>query len=212
MLSASVDGNLLGLHNSSDHTHPHPIIANLNPPRLETSKEIKKKTELSHRSSRRLHPVHGSLLTNWPLYTVCWHSDVFWPLSLSVLIDWPSGTFAGDTLRLIRDVHIRTLDDVIRIHEDLCTVVSRTASAFSVWFLLHWISHETGCIFLMIRFCVEIQLLLKSEEYKAIPMSVASNALLLLFYLYLFVFPCVIAAGISGNCAGEIHIITWSAQ
>ena len=43
MLSASVDGNLLGLHNSSDHTHPHPIIANLNPPRLETSKEIKKK-------------------------------------------------------------------------------------------------------------------------------------------------------------------------
>ena len=64
----------------------------------------------------------------------------------------------------------------------------------------------------MIRFCVEIQLLLESEEYKAIPMSVASNALLLLFYLYLFVFPCVIAAGISGNCAGEIHIITWSAQ
>ena len=49
MLSASVDGNLLGLHNSSDHTHPRPIIANLNPPRLETSKEIKKKTELSHR-------------------------------------------------------------------------------------------------------------------------------------------------------------------
>ena len=64
----------------------------------------------------------------------------------------------------------------------------------------------------MIRFCVEIQLLLESEEYKAIPMSVALNALLLLFYLYLLVFPCVIAAGISGNCAGEIHIITWSAQ
>ena len=64
----------------------------------------------------------------------------------------------------------------------------------------------------MIRFCVEIQLLLESEEYKAIPMSVASNAPLLLFYLYLFVFPCVIAAGISGNCAGKIHIITWSAQ
>ena len=60
---------------------------------------------------------------------------------------------------------------------------------------------------LMIRFCVEIQLLLESEEYKAIPMSVASHALLLLFYLYLFVFPCVIAAGISGNCAGKIHII-----
>ena len=59
----------------------------------------------------------------------------------------------------------------------------------------------------MIEFSVEIELLLESEEYKAIPMSVASYALLLPFYLYLFIFPCVMAAGISGNCAGKIHII-----
>lgn len=166
---------------------------------------------MSHRSSRRLHPVHGSLLTNWPLFTVCWHLDVFWPLTLSVLINWPSGTFAEDTLRLFRDVHIRTLDDVIRIHDDLCTVVSRTSSAFSVWFLLHWISHGTGCILLVIRFCVEIELL-DSKEYTAISKSVASYILFLTFYIYLFVFPCVIAAGISGNCAGKLHIITWRAQ
>ena len=59
----------------------------------------------------------------------------------------------------------------------------------------------------MIEFSVEIELLLESKEYKAIPMSVASYALLLPFYLYLFIFPCAIAAGISGNCAGKIHII-----
>ena len=59
----------------------------------------------------------------------------------------------------------------------------------------------------MIRFCVEIELLLESEEYTAIPMSVASHSLLLPFYIYLFVFPCVIASGISGNCAGKIHIM-----
>ena len=58
----------------------------------------------------------------------------------------------------------------------------------------------------MIEFSLEIELM-EYEEYEAIPMSVASYALLLLFYLYLFIFPCVIAAGISGNCAGKIHII-----
>lgn len=58
----------------------------------------------------------------------------------------------------------------------------------------------------MIEFSLEIELM-EYEEYEAIPMSVASYALLLPFYLYLFIFPCVIAAGISGNCAGKIHII-----
>ena len=65
----------------------------------------------------------------------------------------------------------------------------------------------------MISFCVEMELLLESEEYKAIPMGVASHSLLLPFYIYLFVFLFVIAAGISaGNCAGKINIITWRAQ
>lgn len=58
----------------------------------------------------------------------------------------------------------------------------------------------------MIDFSLEIELM-EYEEYEAIPMRVASYALLLPFYLYLFIFPCVIAAGISGNCAGKIHKI-----
>ena len=62
---------------------------------------------------------------------------------------------------------------------------------------------------LVIGSSVEIELI-EYEEYKAIPMNVASNALLLPFYLYLFIFPCVMAAGISGNCAGKIHIIGYS--
>ena len=62
----------------------------------------------------------------------------------------------------------------------------------------------------MIEFSLEIELM-EYEEYEAIPMSVASYALLLPFYLYLFIFPCVMAAGISGKCAGKIHVITWRA-
>ncbi|PFX21139.1 Transposon Tf2-11 polyprotein [Stylophora pistillata] len=42
------------------------------------------------------------------------------------------GTIAKDTLRLIRDIENGTLDDVIRIHEDLCTVVLTTVSAYRV--------------------------------------------------------------------------------
>ena len=37
-----------------------------------------------------------------------------------------------DALRIIRELQDGTLDDVIRIHEDLCTVVFSTVSAYSV--------------------------------------------------------------------------------
>ena len=82
-----------------------------------------------------------------------------------------SGTFAEDTLRLIRDPQNRTLDDVIRIHEDLCTVVFSTVSAYSVWFLLHVISHGVGFMLLMIWFSIEMSLDYESNTLKQLPPS-----------------------------------------
>lgn len=83
--------------------------------------------------------------------------EIFCCHSIDPLITF-SGTFAEDTLRLIRDPQNRILDDVIRIHEDLCKVVFSTVSAYSVWFLLHVISHGVGYMLLMIFFSIEMSL------------------------------------------------------
>lgn len=112
------------------------------------------------------------------------------------------GTFAEDTLRLIRDPQNRTLDDVIRIHEDLCTVVFSTVSAYSVWFLLHVISHGVGFMLLMIWFSIEMSLNYESNMLKQLPPSnVIVPVILLLFFFYIFISPFVFAARISSNCA-----------
>jgi len=116
-----------------------------------------------------------------------------------------SGTFAEDTLRLIRDPQNRTLDDVIRIHEDLCTIVFSTVSAYSVWFLLHVISHGVVYMLLMIWFSIELSLNYEVGRLNQLPPSnVIELVILLLFSFYFFIFPFVFAARISSNCAGKI--------
>lgn len=116
-----------------------------------------------------------------------------------------SGTFTEDTLRLIRDPQNRTLDDVIRIHEDLCTVVFSTVSAYIVWFLVHVISHGVGFMLLMIWFSIEMSLHYEFNTLNQLPPSnVIVPVILLLFVFYIFIFPFVFAARISSNCAGKI--------
>lgn len=66
------------------------------------------------------------------------------------------GTIAQDAFRLIRDVQNGTLDDVIRIHENLCTVVFNTVSAYSVWFVLHWFTYGAGVVVAVIFFSEEV--------------------------------------------------------
>ena len=116
-----------------------------------------------------------------------------------------SCTFVEDTLRLIRDPQNRTLDDVIRIHEDLCTVVFSTVSAYSVWFLLYVISHGLGYMLLMIWFSIEMSL---KYEFNTLsqhpPSNVIVTVILLLFFFYFFISSFVFAARISSNCAGKI--------
>ena len=116
------------------------------------------------------------------------------------------GTFAQDTLRLIQDVQSGTLDDVIRIHEDLCTVVFNTVSAYSVWFVLHWFSYGAGVLLAVM--CLSAQLeVIELFKDKNQTLTLGYWAFLFLCFLYLFLLPCVYAARITGHCAGKIQTI-----
>ena len=117
-------------------------------------------------------------------------SFVFFCLSIS-------GTFAQDTLRLMRDVQSGTLDDVIRIHEDLCTVVFSTVSAYSVWFVLHWFTY--GASLLVAAIYISEEILLKAPKVNLVYLG-----FLFVCLLYLFLLPCVCAAKITSHCAGKI--------
>ena len=126
-------------------------------------------------------------------------SDCGYSGCFSVVIS--SGTFAHDALRRIQDVQIRTFDDVIRIHEDLCTVVFNTVSAYSVWFVLHWFTYGAGIVVAVIY--TEEEVISRTKYHTQTPEFVFLG-LLFVSVLYLFVFPCVCAARITSNCAGKI--------
>ena len=109
------------------------------------------------------------------------------------------GTIAQDSFRLIRDVQNGTLDDIIRIHEHLCTVVSNTVSAYSVWFVLHWFTYGAGVVVTIIYLSEAV-----ASSVKYTP-SIYTVFLGLIFVclLYLFVFPCFCASRITSSCAGK---------
>ncbi|KAJ7336692.1 hypothetical protein OS493_011914 [Desmophyllum pertusum] len=129
-----------------------------------------------------------SLLASWASVNTC---HVF------AISSFTLGTFAQDTFRLIRDVQNGTLDDVIRIHEDLCTVVFNTVSAYSVWFVLHWSTYGAG-------FVVDTIIIyhMPKELLWETPMMMFGIFLQLVFFVYLFTLPCFCAARITNKCAG----------
>ena len=110
------------------------------------------------------------------------------------------GTFAQDALRLIREVQYGTLDDVIRIHENLCTVVFNTVSAYSVWFVLHWVTYGAGVVVAVIYLSEQVA---SSVKYRTPSMDLVFLVLTFVGLLYLFVFPCFCAARITSRCAGK---------
>ena len=110
------------------------------------------------------------------------------------------GTIAQDAFRLIRDVQNGTLDDVIRIHENLCTVVFNTVSAYSVWFVLHWFTYGAGVVVAVIFFSEEVAL---SVEHHTSSMYLVFDGLIFVCLLYLFIFPCFCASRITSCCQGK---------
>ena len=64
-----------------------------------------------------------------------------------MVLFYTPGTFAQDAFRHIKNLgQNSTLDDVINIYENLCTVVFNTVSAYSVWFVVHWLSYGAGVV------------------------------------------------------------------
>ena len=115
-----------------------------------------------------------------------------------------SGTFAQDALRLIQAQNGGTLDDVIIIHEDLCTVVFSTVSAYSVWFVLHWFSYGAGVVASVIYISKETY---TRTTYHTHAIEFVFLGFILVFSLSQFIVPCVFAARITGNCAGKIEYL-----
>ena len=109
------------------------------------------------------------------------------------------GAFAQDALRLIRDLQNGTLDDVIRIHEYLCTVVSSTVSAYSVWFVLHWFTYGAGVLVFIVLLSTEVEIF---ED----TLNLVYCGLRLAYFLYLFLLPVLCAARITNHCAGNVQI------
>jgi len=130
--------------------------------------------------------VVATCLAHWASVNTC---NVFAVCSFAL------GTFVQDTLRLIRDVQSGALDDVIRIHEDLCTVVFNTVSAYSVWFVLHWFTY--GASLLVAAIYISEEILLKAPKVNLVYLG-----FLFVCLLYLFLLPCVCAAKITSHCAG----------
>lgn len=134
--------------------------------------------------------VGMQLLAQWTAITTC---HVFAVSSFTL------GTFAQDAYRLIQNDRNRTLDDVIRIHEDLCTVVFNTVSAYSMWFVVHWFTYGVGIVLSVIYISKE---LLSRNKYGTETINLVYLGLFFVCHLYLFLLPCLFAARITNSCTG----------
>ena len=152
-------------------------------------------------SLQRVNKSATKLLVKISMKSHDWHHDknnFQWSDRSNFLIYHP-GTFAQDVTRLIRNVRgveDESIDDIIEIHEDLCKVVFNTVSAYSVWFVVHWLTYGAGVVVAVIYISEEIKYDTTASEYIFVGM-------LLFCCFYLFVFPCYFAASITGSCAGE---------
>ena len=114
-----------------------------------------------------------------------------------------SGTFSQDAFRLIQAVQNGTLNEIIRIHEDLCSVVFSTVSAYSVWFVLHWFTYGASVVLTVIYISEEVH---SRTKYHTHAIEFVFLGLILVCFLYQFLFPCFCAARMTSNCTGKIFI------
>ena len=110
------------------------------------------------------------------------------------------GTLANDTIRRIRDIETGGIDDVIRVHEELCEVVSDTVKMFSPWFVLHWLVYCVTNVMALIFISEEVQ---SRVEYEIPDIVFVYYGLLFASHIYLFIFPCSCAAHITSTCGGK---------
>ena len=114
-----------------------------------------------------------------------------------------SGTFSQDAFRLIQAVQNGTLNEIIRIHEDLCSVVFSTVSAYSVWFVLHWFTYGASVVLTVIYISEEVH---SRTKYHTPTIEFVLLGLILVCFLYQFLFPCFCVARMTTNCTGKIFM------
>lgn len=160
-------------------------------------------------SGLQLISINWHVTDNWHLPPTPTHRDpkkprntLIWLIVSLDALNFP-GTLTEDTIRRIKNIQNGTLDGIIKIHEDLCTVVSNTASAYSVWFVLHWFTYGASVLFGAICIYTQLEGTKKTREK-----CVGDHAVLIVILTYLFLLPCVYAARITSRCAGKTIFYT----
>ncbi|XP_074613272.1 uncharacterized protein LOC141873245 [Acropora palmata] len=109
------------------------------------------------------------------------------------------GTFARDAKRRIHDRNEGTLDDIIEIHEALCTLVFNTVSTYKLWFVFHWLSYGAAVILSVIYLSIEFH---SRHKYGTPTLNLVYLCLFFICHVYLFIVPCIFAARITSCCTG----------
>ena len=121
-----------------------------------------------------------------------------------MVLFYTPGTFAQDAFRHIQNLEQNnTLDDVIDIYENLCTVVFNTVSAYSVWFVVHWFSYGAGVVLSVIYISKEF---LERNKYGTRTLNLVYLGLFFVCHVYLFLLPCMFAARITNSCSGKENL------
>ena len=121
-----------------------------------------------------------------------------------LVLFYTPGTFAEDALRHIMNLEQNTtLDDVINIYENLCTVVFNTVSVYSVWFVVHWFSVGAGVVLSVIYISKEF---LERNKYGTPTLNLVYLGLFFVCHVYLFLLPCMLAAMITNSCSGKENL------
>ena len=117
-----------------------------------------------------------------------------------------TGTFASDAKRRIHNRNIGTLDDIIEIHEALCTLVFNTVSTYKLWFVFHWLSYGVVVILSVIYLSIEFH---SRHKYGTPTLNLVYLCLFFVCHVYLFLVPCIFAARITSCCTGKnLFIVT----
>lgn len=134
--------------------------------------------------------VASQFVAQWTAITTC---HVFAVSSLAL------GTFARDAQRHIHNRNEGTLDDIIEIHEALCTLVFNTVSTYKSWFVFHWLSYGAVVIPSVIYLSTEFH---SRHKYGTPILNLVYLCLFFVCHLYLFLVPCIFAARITSRCTG----------
>ena len=93
-----------------------------------------------------------------------------------------------------------TLDNIIKIHEALCTVVFNTVSTYKLWFVSHWLSYGAVVIPSVIYLSIEFH---SRTMYGTPTLNLVYLCLFFVCHVYLFLVPCYFAAKITSYCTGK---------